>query len=64
MKYYCDASFSPQHKIAVIAWKSDENAIKHKIIHNTNNISAELDGLITILTEILKFNIPLLKTHC
>lgn len=60
MKYYCDASFNPQHKIAVIAWKSndnDDNNIHYKILYDTTNTGAEIEALVEILNEIYNSNL-------
>ena len=67
MKCFCDGSYNPQHKIAVIAWKCGDGDIKHEIIHNTNNTRAELEALIKVLNDVQKQKIDgtiVINTDC
>ncbi|AEQ33037.1 ribonuclease H [Acanthamoeba polyphaga mimivirus] len=61
---FCDASFDPKNKIAVIAWKVGNNDMQHEIIHDTNNTRAEIIVLLKILSEINQDQKYIIYTDC
>lgn len=52
IKCYCDASYNPQTKIAVIGWKIGQNKIRDMLLTDTNNTRAEIIGLIHLINEL------------
>ena len=46
---FSDASYSPQHNIAVIGHKINNHPIEHLIIKTTNNVRAECVSLIDLI---------------
>jgi ribonuclease HI len=67
MNCFCDGSYNPQYKIAVIVWKCGDINIKHDVVRNTNNTRAELEALIRVLIDILKWKINgtiIINTDC
>jgi len=60
IKCYCDASFDPKTKIAIIGWCISDGHINVSQLNNTNNTRAEiicLIGLIKMLDKRLKYSI-------
>jgi ribonuclease HI len=56
VKYFCDGSFNPLHKIAVIAWTGWDRVIHWDVLRDTTNTSAELEGLIKVLDSLSQVN--------
>ena len=52
IKCFCDASYSPQTKIAIVGWQIGNSDITTIKIENTNNTRAEIIGIIKLMTEI------------
>jgi len=50
---FCDASFNPKTKIAIIGYQIGDNPIDTTLLHDTNNTRAEITGLIMLLTKIV-----------
>jgi ribonuclease HI len=48
-KCFCDASYSPLHKFAIIGWQIGKNEINIQRINDTNNTRAELIAMIKLL---------------
>ena len=63
-KCYCDASFNPVSRIAVIGWRINNNKIQTMIIKNTNNTRAEIIGLIRLISELEKDKQYMIYTDC
>lgn len=64
VKSFCDASFSPKHKIGVIGWKIGESKINTKIITDTDNSSAELICLLDLLKNLDLSKNNIIYTDC
>lgn len=64
IKSFCDASFSPKHKIGVIGWKIGESKINTKIIIDTDNSSAELICLLDLMKNLDLTKNNIIYTDC
>lgn len=54
IKCFCDASFDPRRKIAVIGWKIGTNSnTQYDIIEDTTNTAAEICVLIRLIEELI-----------
>ncbi|SHO33522.1 Ribonuclease HI [Cedratvirus A11] len=49
LRCYCDASYDPRSRVAVIGWKITQGEIHHELIHDTNINRAELQGIINLI---------------
>lgn len=56
IKCYCDSSYSPQHKLAVVGYQIGDEPINTFIIENTNNTSAEVQGLLHLVISLVSNN--------
>lgn len=64
IKCYCDASFDPVSKIAVIGWKIGDGDIQTFLCKNTNNSRAEIIGLINLISLLNPTNEYIIFTDC
>lgn len=53
IKCYCDASYDPNHNLAIVGYRIGESPINIIIIENTNNTSAEVQGILNLVNTIV-----------
>lgn len=61
---YCDASFDPQIRVAIIGWRINDGPIYTQTIKNTNNTRAEIFGLITLINHLDPVKKYIVYTDC
>ncbi len=64
IKCYCDASFSPKHKYAVLGWQIGNEHMNILRINNTNNTRAEFEVMIKLLECLSTDHKYIIYTDC
>ncbi|SPN79832.1 Ribonuclease H [Brazilian cedratvirus IHUMI] len=52
MQCFCDASYNPKTRVAVVGWKIGQESIHHEIIYDTNINRAELQGIVALIRHL------------